>query len=216
MGNLTFFFSFIDSDFPLACHLVEQINRYYPEAMILAVGDGASKENKLDCICWFDQHLKKPGTIGHFTQRNFQFILDIIAIDNSIESVIKLDPDSFVKERPFTLPQEDWAGEVNFGRFSWGESSWAKGGVYCIKKRAIQAIVDSQLLLDVRLQQPEPFEVREGRIYEDFRLGYVANQLGIYPVRWPDVSAGLVSYKSRLARRFSILHPAKDKLTYFP
>jgi hypothetical protein len=117
VNNFAFFFSFVDSDYLLACHLVDQIKEYYPEVMTLAIGDGASKENKLDCICLHSEQLKKPETIGQFTQRNFRFILDIVAADSTISSVIKLDPDSFLRMKTFNIPESDWAGQINSGNF---------------------------------------------------------------------------------------------------
>jgi hypothetical protein len=212
MKDVAFFFCYVDADYLLAEHLVAQIREQYPESRIVAVSDGAAPENILNCTTLHGKHLKKIGTIGFFSQRNFQFVLDALGTD--IESVIKVDPDTFLnpRKRLTSIPADDWAGQANNGRFSWGDCTWAKGGVYCIKKDIIRTIVGSRLLLKENMQFPEAHEISQNRIYEDCRLGYVANELGIYPVRWPEVSAGIVGYKSKMARRFSILHPAKDKI----
>lgn len=210
MDRLGFFFSYIDHDFLLAEHLIGQIRQHFLGSRIAAVNDGGAKDSLLDCTTLHGDHLKRAGCIGSFTQRNLQFVLDVFG--DEVEHVVKLDPDSFIRRGLSILPDSDWAGEVRSGTFSWGKSTWAKGGVYCIKRSVIQLIVESRMLLDEKLQHPEPFEIEQGRIYEDCRLGYVANHLDIYPVRWADVSVGLVNYRSRQARKFSILHPAKDKL----
>lgn len=208
--SLCFFFTFIDSDYLLANHLVSQIKEFYPASQILAISDGGSKDNGLDCKCQYRENLKKPGTIGLFTQRNFEFILE--NINSSINYIIKLDPDSYLRHNTVSIPDKAWMGRIKSGSFSFGESTWAMGGAYCIKKITIQDIVESRLLLDKRIKELEDFETRQNRVYEDFRLGWVANQLNIYPSNWPCVSVNEVNYKSKLARRFSILHPAKDKL----
>lgn len=210
MSNPAFFFSFVDADFRLAERLVSQIKESYPEALTIAMGDGAAKGSKLDCACWHGERLKKPGTIGQFTQRNFQFVLDMLDSDLSIASVIKLDPDSFLK-RPFTrIPDDAWCGEVAQGVFSWGDCSWCKGGGFLISKAAIEQIVDSQLLLHPRYKTLQSFEESGERVYEDCRLGHVANSLGIYPTPWDQVSCGKLRPSDKRNRGRALVHPVKD------
>jgi hypothetical protein len=207
--KLAFFFTFTDNDYLLAKRLVEQINTFYPDALTLAVGDGVNTKNKLDCVCWFKKHLKKLDTIGQFTQENFSFILDMLVSDPTIDTIIKLDPDSFLK-RPFkTFPEGKWGGETKTGTFTWGYSRWCKGGGYFIKKEAIEEIVSSRFLLEPQYNVLQKVELRNNRVYEDCRLGHVANRLEIYPIEWDEVNCGRFSKLDKRSRKKALHHPVK-------
>lgn len=211
MSNIAFFFSFVDSDFHLAERLVGQLKNFYPTSLIMAIGDGAStsKHPGSACACWYRENLKRPDTIGEFTQQNFQFILDMLQSDPTIDSVVKLDPDSFLKRKFNYLPDEQWCGELNQGDFTWGYSTWCKGGGFLIKKIAIEKIVESQLLLDDRYREIQSLEEEQNRVYEDCRLGHVANSLGIFPTKWAEVSCGRLSKLDKRCRKKALVHPVK-------
>jgi hypothetical protein len=210
--KLAFFFTFTDNDYLLAQRLVEQINTFYPEALILAIGDGADPKHRLNCVCWFRKSLKKLNTIGSFTQENFSFILDMLVSDPTIDSVIKLDPDSFLKRAFNSFPNGKWGGETKRGDFTWGYSHWCRGGGYFIKKETIEEIVSSQLLLNPQYNVLQKVELKNNKIYEDCRLGHVANRLNIYPVEWNEVNCGRFSKLDKRSRKKALFHPVKQIL----
>lgn len=211
MSKIAFLFSTVESDFPLAIRLVNQINTFYPESRIIAISDGRITDfhslgkYSENIVLVEGETLKYSGVMGLFTIRSFQAALSF----SDSEFIIKLDPDSFLKRRFKNIPDSDWAGNINSGSFTWGYCAWCKGGGYLIKRTAIEKIIDSKLLLHSRYNVLQSFELSTDRIYEDCRLGHVANELNIIPTDWDEVNCGKFLIKDKRSRNKALVHPVK-------
>lgn len=209
---LNFFFNTTKDDLKLSFRLIKQISEFYPDSKILCVTDGLVEEAEElktlspNLILVEGERLKNFYTVGQFTQRNLTSILENLESEN----IIKLDPDSYIFRRFSYIPNEEWCGEVNTSIFNFGKSIWARGGCFLIKRNAIKLIVDSELLLHPYVQKIESFEIQQNKVYEDFRLGYVANFLGIYPTQWNEVNCRRFSIRDRRFKSFAVSHPVKS------
>lgn len=202
---ISFFFNTTSRDFCLAKRLSSQIQLHHPDSSCLVITDGfveGSKElleNNKNLILVEGERLKKPGNIGKFTTRNFSTILSLT------EScfIVKLDPDSFLRKPILHVPKKvDWAGSIKSKKTKWGVCSWCNGGGWIMKREAMEKILLSNQLLNEEFTESQPFETN--RQYEDWRLGVIANLLGIFPKTWGAVRNINQNYKEA-----SIVHPVK-------
>ena len=200
--KICFFFNFVKSEEDLVCRLLKEINLYHPNDLVIAISEGETNftpsHNNLILV---EGEALKYKNIGHFTTRNLSCVLNL---NPNFDYLIKLDPDTFVRKTITSIPDVDWGGQINSGIFSWGFSSWCRGGGFFIKREAIQKILDSNLLLHPRYNVREIGEV--DKLYEDCRLGHVANSLNIFPTNWSQVLCAKLNCRDVRHKNAALLH----------
>ena len=200
-----FYFNVIEGEQAQSCRLISQIRHYHPTSRIVVISDGYAANADIFCqdnVFFVEgEHLKRHGHVGMFTTRNLSTAL---ALTNA-GHIIKLDPDSGLVRRVPSLPfAASWLGRVVRGKTPWGTAIWANGGGFAISRSAANQILASGYLLLPCYADKCELEVNAGRCWEDWRLGHVANSLGIYPSEHPSLIAptGWRNVKSAIVHPF--------------
>lgn len=229
MESLSFYFS-VYKDEVFAVRLAKQLNDWLKDSQAIVITDGEpywpslgyARSLNPNLIVIEGERLKNKSSGGcEFTQRNFEIVLD----KTNTETIIKLDPDSYIWRSPKNIPDAGWFGDVHGGStpFMGHKFNIIGGGAMGFKRDTIEKIVKSQFLLDKRYDKINAFYDRYSKFKkvadpvgepayirsEDWTLADVCRRLGILPTQWDDVCCVQSEEQIQDELNYSITHPVR-------
>lgn len=170
-------------DQTLALHLTLQIRHFYPEALLLVLGDGVKVDRALgqQASAWFELPRLKLHPSGVWTDRYLQIALR----ESNADVILKFDPDTHLDGR-FNIPCADWFGFPK-EHFIFGFATGFSRGV-------AQDLVASRLLRQpskrVYLRSDERLYPGEQTLIpsQDLIVGDAMQALGVPWTRWEEAN----------------------------
>lgn len=204
--------TFEDQDF--AFHRALQLRRQYPGARILVRSDGGGCRSKR----WGDFGIEFFNEERLFTISNGGMVVQRMLelhLQNPRPYLIKIDPDTLSARRLDHLPGKEGLFGTLQGPFA---SRSIQGGFIGITLNAALAIIESRLLLDETLKEPDrsidPYMLylkqranRTGLTSFDTLLGWCASRLGIEMFDFPEVSCDWKVSPDNQGLRWAMIHP---------
>lgn len=208
--DISFFFNFVEDDAHLVNRLLGQLNEFHPDSNVVAISDGPITVNvepvNQNQNIIYGEHLKNVDTIGAYIKRNFQSVLN----QTPATWIIKVDPDSYFLRPIMSIPARGlWVGNRAARITDYGHTQWIKGGAWAMHRSALQEIAESPLLDEPGYHYLHDFEVRYDRVYANFRMGHIAQRLGIEQYRWTEVENFAQPLAARPRSRAAVIHPVK-------
>jgi len=213
--KLAFFFN-IHNDESLAIRLIHQIRNHYPDAEVLAIGDGRIHPlavislRKAGAIVLEGERLKTPQKGWQFTTRNLENILQ----HTSAEVVIKTDPDTYLS-RPFrVIPEGQWFGRIVRRRNHFSDGTTVigcHGSCWGMRRELIEKLVEKNVFYELKEYYKDPNNISNKHNrrtpYEDACMALAVTQLGIIPQAWSEVYCKIGSRDIQPMAEFAAVHP---------
>lgn len=192
-----FILNVCDCDFRLALELSRRIKSLYPDALLIAVGDGLDPSGLEPDLSVTGERIKLARFGAEWTKRWMR-----LALESGRERVIKIDPDAWLYRRFGFFPLSQIGGTLACNIPC--QIPIVRGGCIYYHSSAIAQILNSSLLDDERFingycfsyyrysQFRKPGELVSNELLysEDTTIGYVAQQLELACEHWPEVCIG--------------------------
>ena len=213
-----------------AVRLCHQISTFFPKSKILIISDGPCYEKNIDLIKSINSNVifiegerlkNKPEGGCEFTQRNFEKVLEL----TNNNTIIKLDPDSYIWRTPNFIPEVPWFGTVHNSKIPFFSKAltFIAGGAMGFQRQTIEMIYNSKLLLNKRYDNVNSFYDRYKRYkkiadpsgesglvrLEDWTLADVCDRLDITPTNWNDIYCVQIEEQIQDHYNYSITHPVR-------